>query len=428
MRRPPGGGTLGESRVGLDTSAARPRWGILALLFAISAVTYMDRVNISVTARQMMPAYGLTDQDMGYVFSAFVFGYALCQIPGGRLGDRWGARVVLACALVWWSLCTVLTAVVATLPLASLVGTVGALVIVRFLLGVGESVALPNFNRAVADWMPPGQRGLGIGIAIGGIGIGAAITPPLASWVMVNYHWQSVFYLSALIGLVVAVLWVFCSRDRRSSGEAKAETPSTPVPWRTIVRSRSLWWLVASYSCLGYVAYIYMSWFYLYLVNVRGIDLLRGGWLAAGPFLAILLFCPLGGWVTDKLVPTLGLRKARLSIGMIGMVLAGGLIAVGAWVESQTLAIVCLSLGAGWLYFTVGAYWSVTTDLSKTHAGTLSGVMNTGANVGGVISPSLTPWLADHWGWTASLLVAAGIALCGGLMWMNVDPTEKLRE
>lgn len=388
----------------------------------------MDRVNISVTARQMMPAYGLTDQDMGYVFSAFVFGYALCQIPGGRLGDRWGARVVLACALVWWSLCTVLTAVVATLPVAGLVGTVGALVIVRFLLGVGESVALPNFNRAVADWMPPGQRGLGIGIAIGGIGIGAAITPPLASWVMVNYHWQSVFYLSALIGLMVALLWVLFSRDGRSDATAKADTIPTPVPWGTIFRSRPLWWLVASYTCLGYVAYIYMSWLYLYLVNVRGIDLLRGGWLAAGPFLAILLFCPLGGWVTDKLVPTIGLRRARLSIGMLGMALAGGLIAVGAWVESQTLAIVCLSLGAGWLYFTVGAYWSVTTDLSKTHAGTLSGVMNTGANVGGVISPSLTPWLADHWGWTASLLVAAGIALCGGLMWMKVNPEDGLRE
>lgn len=414
--------------MGPDTSTTRPRWGILALLFAISAVTYMDRVNISVTARQMMPAYGLTDQDMGYVFSAFVFGYALCQIPGGRLGDRWGARVVLACALVWWSLCTVLTAVVATLPLATAVGTVGALVIVRFLLGVGESVALPNFNRAVADWMPPGQRGLGIGIAIGGIGIGAAITPPLASWVMVNYHWQSVFYLSALIGLVVALLWVLCSRDQRGGDSAPKVTTSTPVPWRQLLRSRSLWWLVASYSCLGYVAYIYMSWFYLYLVNVRGIDLLRGGWLAAGPFLAILLFCPLGGWITDRLVPRLGLRRARLSVGMLGMVLAGGLIAVGAWVESHTMAIVCLSLGAGWLYFTVGAYWSVTTDLSKTHAGTLSGVMNTGANVGGVISPSLTPWLADHWGWTASLLVAAGIALCGGLMWMKVDPTQMMTE
>lgn len=409
-------------------SVSAPRWGILALLFAISAVTYMDRVNISVTARQMMPAYGLTDQDMGYIFSAFVFGYALCQIPGGWLGDRWGARLVLACALVWWSLFTALTALAATLPLASLVGIVGALVIVRFLLGVGEAVALPNFNRAVADWMPPGQRGLGIGIAIGGIGVGAAITPPLASWVMVNYHWQTVFYLSALVGLVVALLWVLCSQNRRTGGKAASAPAPVAVPWRQFSRSASLWWLVTSYACLGYVAYIYMSWFYLYLVNVRGIDLLRGGWLAAGPFLAILLFCPLGGWITDRLVPTLGLKRARLSIGTIGMVLAGALIAVGAWVESQTLAIVCLSLGAGWLYFTVGAYWSVTTDLSKTHAGTLSGVMNTGANVGGMISPSLTPWLADHWGWTASLLVAAFIALCGGLMWLKIDPTEEMRE
>ncbi len=412
----------------LGISVRQPRWGILGLLFAISAVTYMDRVNISVTARQMMPAYGLTDQDMGYIFSAFVFGYALCQIPGGWLGDRWGARVVLTGALLWWSFFTALTALAATLPLAAMVGTVGALILVRFFLGVGEAVALPNFNRAVADWMPPAQRGLGIGIAIGGIGVGAAITPPLASWVMVNYRWQTVFYLSALVGIVVALLWVLCSRERVAADGGSSAPLRTAIPWRQFVRSSSLRWLVVSYACLGYVAYIYMSWFYLYLVNVRGIDLLRGGWLAAAPFVAILVFCPLGGWTTDRLVPTLGLTRARMTVGMIGMVLAGGLIALGAWVDSQAVAIACLSLGAGWLYFTVGAYWSVTTDLSKTHAGTLSGVMNMGANVGGVVSPSLTPWLADQWGWTASLLVAALIAFCGGVMWVKIDASQKLEE
>ena len=407
-------------------SVQQPRWGILGLLFAISAVTYMDRVNISVTARQIMPAYGLTDQDMGYIFSAFVFGYALCQIPGGWLGDRWGARVVLAGALFWWSFFTALTALAATLPLAEMVGPVGALILVRFFLGVGEAVALPNFNRAVADWIPPAQRGVGIGIAIGGIGVGAAITPPLASWVMVNYHWQTVFYLSALVGIVVALLWVLCSRDHQAASGGAAFSTRSAIPWRRFAGSSSLRWLVASYACLGYVAYIYMSWFYLYLVNVRGIDLLRGGWLAAAPFVAILLFCPLGGWTTDRLVPTVGLTRARMTVGMIGMLLAGGLIGLGAWVDSQTVAIGCLSLGAGWLYFTVGAYWSVTTDLSKAHAGTLSGVMNMGANIGGVVSPSLTPWLADHWGWTASLLVAALIALCGGVMWVFINPQDGL--
>ena len=180
---------------------------------------------------------------------------------------------------------------------------VGALIVVRFLLGVGEAVAFPNFNRAVADWIPPAQRGLGIGIAIGGIGVGAAITPPLASWVMVNYHWQTVFYLSALVGIVVALLWVLCSRGW-SGGRASLAAAMRAIPWRRFAGSSSLRWLVLSYACLGYVAYIYMSWFYLYLVNVRGIDLLRGGWLAAAPFVAILVFCPLGGWTTDRLVST----------------------------------------------------------------------------------------------------------------------------
>ena len=150
--------------------------------------------------------------------------------------------------------------------------------------------------------------------------------------------------------------------------------------------------------------------------------------IAAAPFVAILLFCPLGGWTTDRLVAAIGLARARMVVGMVGMSFAGAMIALGAWIDSQTVAIVSLSLGAGWLYFTVGAYWSVTSDLSKQHAGTLSGIMNTGANVGGVMSPSLTPWLADHWGWTVSLLTAALIAVCAGALWMKIDAGEKLED
>ncbi len=405
---------------------ARARWTVVGLLFVISVVTYVDRVNISVTARQMMPAYGLTEQEMGYVFSAFVFGYALFQIPGGWLGDRWGARPVLTLAVVWWSLFTAMTATAATFSLVALVGTVGTFVLVRFLLGVGEAVALPNFNRAVADWIPASHRGLGIGIAIGGIGVGAALTPPLASWMMVNFGWQTVFYASALLGIFVAVVWWIGSGDRMIHETNRRTAPAPNVPWKQFAGTASIRWLVVSYACLGYVAYVYMSWFYLYLVNVRGLDLLRGGWWASAPFLAILCFCPLGGWVTDALVSSYGIRRARMLVGVAGMVLAGVLIAIGAWVDSSIPAIGCLSLGAGWLYFTVGAYWSVTTDLSKAHAGTLSGIMNMGANIGGAISPSLTPWLAEQWGWTTSLLFAAGVALVGGLMWVKIDASQKI--
>lgn len=424
---------------GPSSGAPSPlRWLILGLLFCISVVTYIDRVNISVTARQMMPALGLTDQQMGFIFSAFVIGYALFQIPGGWLGDRWGARIVLTIALLWWSGFTAWTAMAATSSLTGPLGIVGALALVRFLLGAGEAVALPNFNRAVTDWLPAHERGLGIGIAIGGIGVGAAATPPITAWVMVNYGWQTAFYLSAVLGIVLAGIWWLLARDRPSIHPwASTDTTSSlstdhprqaspAIPWKSLAATPTVWWLVLSYSCLGYVAYVYMSWFYLYLVNVRGFDILRGGLFAAAPFLAILVSCPLGGWVTDRLALHYGITQGRRFVGLAGMILAAGSIGLGAVVESPYVAIASLSLGAGWLYFTVGAFWSSTSDLSKTHAGSLSGLMNMGANIGGAISPTVTPWVAHQWGWPASLETAALIALIGGIIWLKIAPGKGL--
>ncbi|MBH0184957.1 MAG: MFS transporter [Nitrospira sp.] len=415
----------------------RTRWLILGLLFAISVVTYIDRVNISVTARQMMPALGLTDQQMGFIFSAFVIGYALFQVPGGWLADRWGIRMVLTVALLWWSCFTALTAMAAASDLAGLLGIVGVLALTRFLLGIGEATALPSFNRAVTDWLPAHERGLGIGIAIGGIGIGSAMTPPVTAWIMVNYGWQTAFFVSAALGIGLAAIWWLLARDHPSdhpwvakheplASGARVSIKPPAIPWDALRRTPTVWWLVLSYSCLGYVAYVYMSWFYLYLVNVRGFGVLQGGFYASAPFLAMLVSCPLGGWVTDRLALRRGITQGRRLVGMAGMTLAAATIALGALMESPYLAIASLSLGAGWLYFTIGAYWSSTSDLSKTHAGSLSGLMNMGANIGGAVSPTLTPWIAQHWGWPASLGVAALIALIGGILWLNIDPGKGL--
>lgn len=421
------------------TGTTSIRWLILALLFLTSVVTYIDRVNISVTARHMMPAFGLTNQQMGWVFSAFVAGYALFQIPGGWLADRWGARAVLTGALIWWSLCTAFTALVATSSLADVLGLVGALILVRFALGIGEAVALPCFNRAVANWMPADARGVGIGIAIGGIGLGSAMTPPIAAWVMVNWGWQTVFYLSTIVGLIMGLLWWTLSRDYpaqhpwvqdkdRPAIETTQAAPPTAIPWHALRSTPTIWWLVLSYSCLGYVAYLYLSWFYLYLVNVRGFSVLQGGLYASTPFLAMLIGCPLGGWVTDRLAVQHGITAGRAMAGTTGMTLAGCAVAIGGFIDSPFIGIASLSIGAGCLYFAVGAYWASTTDLSKTHAGTLSGLMNTGANIGGAISPSLTPWIAAHWGWPVSLATAGAVALVGALLWFWIKPGEGLSQ
>ncbi len=414
---------------------------MLALLTLISIITYVDRVNISVTARQMMPAMGLTQVQMGYVFSAFVLGYALFQIPGGWLGDRWGTRLVLTGAIIWWSFFTALTAVAATLPTAQWLGVLGSLILIRFLIGMGEAAALPNFNRSVANWFPLNERGLGMGISIGGIGIGSALTPPIVAWMMVNYGWQSAFYAAGLVGIAIALLWAWYARDRpeQHRGVNAAElavitgtsspaptTPSEPVPWSAFLRTPTIWWIVLSYTCLGYVAYVYMSWFYLYLVNERGFNVLRGAFFASGPFLAIMVLCPLGGWVTDRLAASWGVNRGRSRVGCAGMLLSGTCIVSGAQIGEPYIAIALLSLGAGFLYFTVGAFWAGTIDLAPRHAGTLSGIMNTGANVGGTISPTLTPWLAEQFGWNVSLGFAAAVAATGGLLWLLVRPGDGL--
>jgi MFS transporter, ACS family, glucarate transporter len=485
----------------------RIRWRILLLLLLISIITYIDRVNISVAARQMMPALGLTNQQMGQIFSAFVFGYALFQIPGGWLGDRWGPRRVLTFAVIWWSIFTALTAVAPTTPLTNLIGIMGSLMVVRFLIGIGEAAALPNFNRTVANWHPPHERGLGMGITIGGIGVGSALTPPVTAWIMVNYGWQTAFYVAGGLGIGVALLWYWYATDyprqhsQVNNPEAEliegSESPvnlpaplqgragkawgmvhdsfadleksawlhpaspangngtgaqngstrssispntarqhekpppptpaTTTVPWKTILTTPTVWWLTLSYTCLGYVAYVYMSWFYLYLVNVRGFAVLQGAFFASAPFIAMAIFCPIGGWVTDRLTTQYGVNRGRASVGAAGMILAALSIIVGANVEAPYVAIGFLSLGAGWLYFTVGSFWASTTDLSKPYAGTLSGMMNTGANLGGTLSPTLTPWLADTFGWSVSLDIAAGIALFGGLCWMFIQPGHGLK-
>jgi len=305
------------------------------------------------------------------------------------------------------------------------------------------SAALPNFNRTVADWLPPQERGFGLGVSIGGIGIGASLTPPAVAWIMVNYGWQSAFYVSALAGILIAAVWLWYARDRPQEHPAVNETElnyirgdfrpdpilsTDKVPWLSFFRTPSVWWLVLAYTGLGYVAYVYMSWFYLYLVNERGFSVLRGAFLAMGPFLAMAFFCPLGGWLTDRLSTSFGVNPGRRSVGCAGMLLSGICILAGTGADDPHVAILLLSLGAGFLYFTVGAFWASTIDLTPRHAGTLSGIMNTGANIGGTISPTLTPWLAEQFGWDASLGFAACVAALGGVLWLLVKPGDGLRK
>ncbi|HEV2389012.1 MAG TPA: MFS transporter [Candidatus Acidoferrales bacterium] len=432
-----------------EQEPSRVRWEILGLMLLLSMVTYLDRVNISIAAKQIIGAYRLTDVEMGKIFSAFILSYGLFQVPGGWLGDRFGPRIVLLAAVVWWSAFTALTASIADLLPAALLPAVWSLVLARFCLGMGEAAAWPNFNRTIANWMALKERAFATSVPLAGGGLGAAITPPFIAWLMLRYGWRESFYVAAALGVAVALVWFWRARDapeqhRRvnqaelraihsaEGGEAsravrpKARRP--PTPWRAIAANLNVWLLFASAMTCGYMVYIYMTWFYTYLVEVRHLTVMQGSYYTTGPFLAIALMTPAGGLLCDAAARRFGLRLGRRIISMSGMLAAGAGLFLGAILSNMHAAIWGLSIGAGAIYFALSSHWAATIDISSEHAGTVSGVMNWGGNVGGMVSPVLTPILAKRFGWTAALETAAVIILLGAFLWLFVRPDEKLPE
>jgi len=414
----------------------RIRWVLIFWMFVISAIAYLDRVNISIAGQFIQKELNLTNTQLGWVFSAFVLGYALTQAPGGRLADRFGPRRVIAFGTLWWGLFTALTATVSPrLPAVLLM-----LLAVRFTLGVGEAVVYPAGNRLVASWIPSGERGIANGVIFGGVGVGAGAAPPLITYILLHHGWRWSFWISALIGLAAGAVWVLLCRDKpadhpwidpREVSFINAALPQKDagtgeLPWRAILGAKDVLAVTLSYFCYGYVAYIYFTWFFIYLSRVRGLDLKSSSYYGMLPFLMMATCSPLGGWVSDFLTGRFGKRAGRSGVALAGMGLSGVFVAFGTQVADARLASIVLAGGAGALYVSQSIFWSVTADMGGRSAGSVSGVMNMGNQIGGTITASLTPFLAAQFGWTVSFLVAAALCGLGALAWLVLDPERKL--
>jgi ACS family glucarate transporter-like MFS transporter len=275
------------------------------------------------------------------------------------------------------------------------------------------------------------------------VGAGAGLSPPLVTYVMLHYGWRSSFWLCAVIGLIAGAVWYLAARDRPeehgavSSSElahieagVSVHTASNKdgelVPWSTILKSREVLAVTFSYFSFGYVAWIFFSWFFIYLAQVRHMNLKASAYYASLPFLAMAAGCALGGVISDWLARKYGSRVGRSYLAAAVILLAGVFLALGAEVDSARLASVVLAGGAGALYLAQSSFWSVTARLAGISSGSVSGFMNMGAQIGGAVTASLTPVIAKHFGWTASFLVAAALCLLGAAAWMIVDPERTL--
>ncbi|MBB3348931.1 MFS transporter [Sphingomonas sp. BK069] len=412
----------------------RVRHVVLWLTVLAYMITYMDRVVISVTGPMIQQEYGIGDRAWGWVLGVFQIGYALFQIPGGWLGDRFGPRRVLTAVVIWWSSFTALT---------TATWSIGSLIACRFLFGCGEAGAFPNATRSLSRWMLPAERGFAQGVTHAGARLGAALTPLLVVWLMIHLGWRAPFLIFAGLGLVWAAVWFGYYRDRPQdhAGTNAAEREmiaaalapqaaagaTARVPWRRILAQPQLWLISAMYFCYAYSINIFLTWFPKYLGEVRDFELARMGLFASLPLMAGVVGDVAGGWVSDHLLRRTGrVTWARRAVAVVGFALAAVAIPAGVLSPSPLVSVAWFALAVFGLELTVGVSWALTLDVGGVYAGSVSAVMNTFGNIGGALAAVITGYIL-HWsGWNAAMYVLAALSALGGLLFLRIDASRLL--
>jgi ACS family glucarate transporter-like MFS transporter len=403
------------------------RW--VALLFATATAGYLCRTNLSIAAARMMPDFGITQVEMGRVFSAFLLGYALFQLPGGLIADRWGAGRVLK-TLPWlWVLLTVAVAAIPTSAAAW--GGLVVLLVLRFVMGAAAAPTYPASSQGVSQWVTPAARASANGWVIGSVGFGSAIAPLLITAVMSRWGWRMSLVASAIPAAIMGIVWMRLhppdsgQRAQAAGAPLRAAQSDAAVRQARPHRLKNVPFalLTLSYSLQGYVGYIFVFWFYLYLVQERHFDIVSGALFSSLPWVLSMVAIPGGGVIADRLARgSLGPVWGRRLVPIVGMGGAGMFLSIGAHTASPYVAAVALAISTALVLCVEGPFWATMNDLSGSRSGLGGGIMNTGCNVGGLISPALTPALAATIGWESALHLAAGLAVLSGLLWLWISP------
>ncbi|HEV2264612.1 MAG TPA: MFS transporter [Stellaceae bacterium] len=414
------------------------------MLFLISLmylITYLDRVNISTVAPVISKEFGFDKATMGAIFSAFVWSYALCQIPGGWLGDRFGPRRVLTAIVGYWSVMTALTA--AATGAASFIA-------LRFLFGVGEGGAFPVATRSMQLWFPRQERGLVQGVSHSASRFGAAIAPPIVVAIITTLGWHWVFYICGAVGILWAALWYGCYRNlpeeqesvskkelayiRGVDAKGNIKSPqiekTASVPWGTLFRSPNMWAIMCAYFTYVYCLWIFLSWLPSYLFEARHFTLIKVGIFASLPLWAGVVGDTVGGVAVDQLLMKTGNSKlAHRTVAIIGMLGCAACIVPAALAADAYVAIACLTGAMFFLECTIGPSWAVPMHVGGKYSGTVSGVMNMAGNIGGALSPLVFGILVQFGSWVAPFVVAACLLVFGAAVWAFwLDPEVSVLE
>jgi MFS family permease len=391
-----------------------------------------------------------TKERLGWMFAAFLVGYTLFEIPGGWLGDVWGTRSVIMRIVIWWSLFTALTGSVDTVvewfvayPEPWLL--VGAMVLVRFLFGLGEAGAYPNIGRALGRWFPLRQRAAAQGFIWMSSRIGGAFAPLIIGWLMLAAGgWREAFWVLGIVGVVWSIFFFYWFRDRPEekasvnaaecqlirSGETAAgsiydDHHLAGVPWSRLVLSPNLWAIYLAGATISFSWYFYVTFLPKYLKEQYEVDYRDSEIMVGLPLLVGGVSCLIGGRLSDYLVQRLNSKRWGRSLIGFGTYAGAGICALlianmeSAWSAVFMICLVCFIQDMA-----VPVIWALSADVGGRYAGTVAGCMNSIGAVGGVCSMILAP----HIDWTVIFFVYAGSYFLGALMWLRINAGETIMQ
>lgn len=421
------------------TARLRVRWVMFGYMFAFAFVIYLQRTSFSVTAVQMMPELGITQVELGWLFTAYLITYTVFQLPGGIFGEWLGARKALVVTGLVGFCAAMATPLVPLLLAGSTM--LFALLVARTVLGMAHAPLFPVSTGVFESWFPVGHWGLPNGLQTAGLQFGSAAATPLIAVLMQSYGWKNALLWTTLPAMVLVALWSWYGRNspaehphvsaaERAELEVNANGHSAAgINRRDLLRvlgNRDILLLATSYTIMNYVFYLLSTWCFLYLVQERHLSILESGWLASLPFMAAGVGAGIGGKLSDALAVRYGLCIGYRAVPVVSLPLAGLLLFAGVESSNPYLAVGALSLAFASIEITEAAYSAATTAVAREHTMTAWGVVGTGGNLGGVMGTPLVAVLSAHHAWTAAFLTGTVLAIISGVLWLWIDGSRVL--
>ncbi|MGI9271926.1 MAG: MFS transporter [Woeseiaceae bacterium] len=417
------------------------RWRVFILIASLSFIAYVLRGSISIATPAMIADLELSEIEFGWIVSAFLWSYTICQFPGGIFGDKVGPRKALSIVVVLGGAGLFLTATVPGPAIVSGAVVLGSLMVVRFLNGIVHGPVFPVISLAISRWFPVGGWALPTGLSSSGLTLGYAASAPVVTWMVLNFGWRLSFFMLAPLGLLIGALWWWYARDypgeHPQANDAEVEmisagrpdpvtTRINPPGWVRILKDRNIILLTLSYSFSNFIFYSVFTWFPYYLITFRNIDPTTSGYATASQWVAAAVGAALGGWLCDSWCKRVGLRWGGRWPIVIGQLGCAVFLIIGAYHNDPMIAVIMLGLCFFFQQITEGAYWSSSIAIGNQFAGAAGGVINTGANAMGAFNALLVPWFASLFGWSFAVASGGIFTLIAMLLMLLVRADEPI--